>query len=189
MAAPPAAARDDLRFRVLELRRDPGGHHGETRLVSLPTQRVGDAQPTGDPVEVTVDLEAVSDGVRVTGTVEFAWEGSCRRCLELAGGRASSTFSEMFVDDPERWVASEGVEDDDVHPIDDGWVDLSTVVRDAVLLGLPLAPLCSEDCPGPAPGEFPVGTGGDGERDGEERGVDPRWAKLSEVRFEEDAAD
>ena len=45
----------------------------------------------------------------------------------------------------------------ETYPLDGEQVDLEPLVRDAVLLALPLAPLCADDCPGPAPEAFPTG--------------------------------
>jgi len=57
-----------------------------------------------------------------------------------------------------------------------------------VLLALPLAPLCTEDCRGPAPELFPTRVEGEGEEPEEEEGPgpisDPRWAALAELDFE-----
>ena len=184
----PGGRNNDLRFRVLELRRDPAGVASEDRAVLIEAPEVGDARPTGEPARVHLHLETVSGGVRVDGTVDFDWEGSCRRCLEPALGSATSEFSELFVDDPQAWVASGDGEDDEPQPITDGWVDLSGVVRDCVLVGLPLAPLCREDCEGPSPDQFPVGVEDEGTGAQDAPAVpDPRWAKLSEVTFDDDA--
>lgn len=192
-------ARNDLRFRVLELRRDRNGSEVEQRSVSLQAPQVGDCAPSGDPVDLSVQLETVTEGVRVTGTVTFDWVGPCRRCLETARGAATSDFEELFVDDPGSWVATEDSAVEDVHPIEGGWIDLGEVVRDTVLLGLPLAPVCRPDCGGPDPAAFPVGTASDTSTAGEassrsedapagsgeeEPPMDPRWAKLSEFRFD-----
>lgn len=194
---PDGRTRDDLRFRVLELRRDPTGHISEVRKVEVAPSEVGDCAPDGSPVTVSADLETVTEGVRVTGSVDFGWMGSCRRCLDTARGHASSEFDELFVDDPDRWVATDDAAAEDVHPIEQGWIDLSGVVRDSVLLGLPLAPLCRADCAGPDPGSFPVTV--EESRAGEpasqsagveeESPMDPRWAKLSEITFEPDTED
>ena len=54
------------------------------------------------------------------------------------------------------------------------------MVRDAVLLALPLAPLCADACAGPAPDEFPTGPVAT-----EEQPVDPRWAALTQLEFDE----
>jgi uncharacterized protein len=52
-----------------------------------------------------------------------------------------------------------------------------------VLLHLPLAPLCREDCRGPAPDAFPAVVAGelDDEPADGPRG-DPRWAALDVLR-------
>ena len=76
-------------------------------------------------------------------------------------------------------------EEGETYPIDGDEVDLEPVVRDAALLSLPLAPLCREDCAGPAPDAFPATVEGEDEpADGDEPARDPRWAALDELRFE-----
>ena len=57
-------------------------------------------------------------------------------------------------------------------------------MRDAVLLALPLAPLCRRRLPGPVP-RVRVDPVDDGRRaaDAAER-ADPRWAALDELRFD-----
>jgi uncharacterized metal-binding protein YceD (DUF177 family) len=54
------------------------------------------------------------------------------------------------------------------------------MVRDAVLLALPLSPLCEEACGGPDPEAHPVITADDEVVPLE----DPRWAALKELRFD-----
>jgi uncharacterized protein len=70
----------------------------------------------------------------------------------------------------------------------DDIVNLEAMVRDAVLLALPLAPLCAADCRGPAPELFPARVAGEGEESEEVEGSgpisDPRWAALAELDFE-----
>jgi uncharacterized protein len=71
----------------------------------------------------------------------------------------------------------------ETYPIDGDDLDLEPLVRDAVLLHLPLAPLCREDCRGPAPEVFPAVVAGEGAEepdDGPPR--DPRWAALDVLR-------
>ena len=69
-------------------------------------------------------------------------------------------------------------------------VDLEPVVRDAVLLALPLAPLCGETCAGPDPESFPTGPAGERrleEQEAEEEPAgDPRSAALRELRLDDD---
>jgi uncharacterized protein len=75
---------------------------------------------------------------------------------------------------------------DETYPLDGDQIDLAPLVRDAVLLGLPLSVLCRDDCAGPDPERFPAQVEAP-----PEPGVDPappgdpRWAALGELRFEE----
>jgi uncharacterized protein len=61
-------------------------------------------------------------------------------------------------------------------------VDLAPMLREALALGLPLAPLCADDCAGPAPEAHPVRVPDDAA--GDARPTDPRWAALDELRFD-----
>ena len=91
--------------------------------------------------------------------------------------RVEVELSEVFEPHP-----TEG----ETYPIEGDEIDLEPLVRDAVLLALPLAPLCRDDCPGPATDAFPTGTDEAAAAPEEESPADPRWAALAELRFEED---
>lgn len=148
------------------------------------------AVPDDASIDLDLELEALSDGLVATGTIAAPWEGECRRCLRPVTGRAEVSVREIFQDRP-----VEG----ETYPVGADLVDLEPMVRDAVLLALPLAPLCDADCRGPAPETFPAllegGDGGDGAADGADEDrpgpiADPRWAALAELDFEpEDGAE
>jgi uncharacterized protein len=71
----------------------------------------------------------------------------------------------------------------ETYPIQGDDIDLEPVVRDAVLLHLPLAPLCGDDCRGPAPDAFPaVPADVAGAESGDAPVRDPRWAALDVLR-------
>jgi uncharacterized protein len=126
--------------------------------------------PSGTPVELDLRLESVVDGVLVTAEVHAPLTAECGRCLEPVETVLDVPVTELFVYDAEP-------DDDEVPALDGDFVDLEAVLRDAVVLALPLNPVCSEDCSG-----LCVGCG---ERlDDLEPGhshdvVDPRWAALS----------
>jgi uncharacterized protein len=142
--------------------------------LALPSAEVAAA----GPVAVDVTLEAQGDEVIATGTVTFDWHGACRRCLEPVEGSIVAEFREIF----ER------------HPVEnETWelhgeqIDLEPIVREAVVLALPLAPLCSPDCAGPDPEHFPAKAGdvhSATEPEDGERPRDPRWAALDQLTFE-----
>jgi uncharacterized protein len=115
-------------------------------------------------------VEAVLDGaVTVTGSVTAPWMGACRRCLREVAGELVAEVREVFEAHP-----TEG----ETYRLQLDRLDLAPMVRDAVLLSLPLAPLCRPDCPGPDPGEHPVGA----PRAASPGTRDPRWAALDGLR-------
>jgi uncharacterized protein len=90
-------------------------------------------------------------------------------------------FQELFVYPDTRSGGNAG---DDELRLEDDLIDLEPVLRDAVLLALPLSPLCRDDCPG-----LCVECGARLADDPEHRHdapVDPRWAALSTVVVDPD---
>jgi uncharacterized protein len=103
---------------------------------------VGSSVPPGALLTADVTLEAIAGGITVTGLVTAPWTGECRRCLALASGTLELPVRELYT--------AEG-DGEDTYPLVDDQVDLEPLVRDAVLLELPLAPLCEETCRGLCP--------------------------------------
>jgi uncharacterized protein len=163
---------DPLRVPVAELRRRVGTRR--TFVLDLPLDLVaiaGTEVPAGDPIHVELVLESVLEGVVVAGEVRAPWTSACRRCLDTVAGTVGIPVRELFEHDP-----TPG----ETYPIEDDHIDLDPLVRDAVLLALPLSPLCSADCPGPDPERYPARVEGD-----EPPPSDPRWAALRDLRFED----
>jgi uncharacterized protein len=134
--------------------------------------------PEGSPVHLDLRLEAVMEGVLVTGTAEADLEGECVRCLEPIEDTVHVDLQELFVYDDADNLPSDD-EDSDVSRLEGDLIDLEPVLRDAVVLALPFQPLCREDCPG-----LCVECGArlaDDPGHRHEDAVDPRWAALTSV--------
>ena len=69
--------------------------------------------------------------------------------------------------------------DDEAYPLAGDELDLEPLARDAVLLELPLAPLCTEDCQGLCP---TCGANRNTESCDCAPPADPRWAALDVLR-------
>ena len=93
----------------------------------------------GSPVAIDLLLERVPEGIVVRGTLAAAWSAACSRCLEPVAGEISVHVDELFETVPL---------DGETYQLDDDVIDLEPMVRDALLLELPLAPLCGPDCAG-----------------------------------------
>ncbi len=93
----------------------------------------------GRPVAIDLLLERVPEGIVVRGNLTATWSAACSRCLEPVGGEISVHVDELFETHP-----LEG----ETYLLDEDAIDLEPMVRDALLLELPLAPLCNDDCAG-----------------------------------------
>lgn len=125
--------------------------------------------PTGADVVVDLVLSSYQGGIAAAGSIEAPWRAECRRC----GGRVDGS---VHTEVRERFVQSDQVgEDEDAYPLDGDVVDLLPLVRDAVMLALPLAPLCADDCRGLCP---VCGADRNAAPCGCEARRDPRWAGL-----------
>jgi uncharacterized protein len=124
-------------------------------------------------VSVRVRLESFSGGLRAKGRVEAPWHGVCRRCSAPVLGLSSVAVNERFVD-------RRTPEDEETYPIDHDTVDLAPLAHDAILLDLPLAPLCRPDCKGLCP---QCGIDRNEASCDCQAPRDPRWATLDGLRF------
>ena len=162
---------------VSDLLRRPGSRRHERLEKGLAALKVtGALVPAGTVAEVDALLDSIHEGILVTGAVRAAWEGECRRCLRPVGGELRARVQELFERRP-----TEG----DTYPLEHDRIDLGPLVRDALLLELPLAPLCAEGCQGMCP------TCGadlnDGTCECRPAGRDPRWAALDGLLQDGDA--
>jgi uncharacterized protein len=115
----------------------------------------------------------VIEGVLVTGRVEGRSALQCARCLGDFGQELSLSVCELF-------AAPGHPAEDDVYRIAHTDIDLEPMLRDAIMLALPLNPLCHPDCKGLcARCGKDLNEGACGCTDDDS---DPRWAALSELR-------
>ncbi|WP_447646794.1 YceD family protein [Nocardioides zeae] len=162
-----------------ELSRRPGSQHEVERSVPAPAELGIEvlAVPEGSEVELDLRLEAVMEGVLVTGTARAGLVGECVRCLEEISDELSVSFQELFVYDDGAAADPEADDELGVRRLVDDLVDLEPLLRDAVVLALPFQPVCSEDCPGLCV-ECGARLADDpGHTHGE--AIDPRWAGLA----------
>ena len=132
--------------------------------------------PAGTEVHLRLRLESVMEGVLVSGEIDAPVTGSCARCLEPIEDTLSLDVQELFAYEGSTTEATS--EEDEVRRVEGDFLDLQPLVRDAVVLSLPLAPVCTEDCAG-----LCVDCGerlDDLPADHSHEVLDPRWAALTE---------
>ena len=170
-----------------ELGRRPGSEREVVLTVPAPAElgievlRV----PEGSPVELDLRLEAVMEGVLVTGTAQAGLSGECARCLDPIEDEILARFQELFVYEDGRHDQSDEDLDDETSRLEGDLVDLEPLLRDAVVLALPFQPLCMDDCPGLCT-ECGARLADDPDHT-HEAPIDPRWAGLE--KLQQDAQD
>lgn len=155
-----------------ELARRPGSQRKLTLHVPAPVD-LGAGMigvPAGAPLDLQLRLESVMEGVLVSGRVRVPLVGECGRCLDPIASTVEVDLQELYA-----YPESEATEDEASRMVGD-FLDLEPVLRDTVVLALPLTPLCRDDCPG-----LCVTCGArlaDGDCGHREVPADPRWAAL-----------
>lgn len=130
----------------------------------------------GSPVPVRLDISRTTgSGYALRLRLQATLVGPCMRCLEPA----APTFT---VDAREVSQPGEGEELESPYVVD-GVLDLSAWARDALALALPASILCRPDCAGLCP-VCGANLNDAGPEHSHESAPDPRWAKLSEIRFD-----
>ncbi|MGQ0823535.1 MAG: YceD family protein [Actinomycetota bacterium] len=127
-----------FRVHVADLLRRPGATRDFGVAAPIEGLDNGGAAVVGD-VDVEGRLERISEGLVVRGTVSAAWEARCSRCLRDVRGALSVHVDELFEREP---LAGE------TYQLDVDTVDVEPLARDALLLDLPTAPLCRDECAG-----------------------------------------
>jgi uncharacterized protein len=172
--------RQPLVIDTRELGRRPGSQRKLELSVPAPSDlgvgMIG--VPAGARMDLKLRLEAVMEGVLVSGTVTGPLVGECGRCLDPVASSVEVDLQELYA-----YPGSETTEDEAGRLVGD-LLDLEPALRDAVVLALPLAPLCRDDC-----GGLCVVCGArrdDGDCGHDEAPVDPRWATLHDLTIDEE---
>ncbi len=155
----------------------------EVRRTAVPARPIGldlIAVPAGSNVELDLRLQAVSEGVLVTGTVRAPVVGECSRCLESFDDEIELEITELFAY-PES-LTEQTTDESEIYRMEDDYIDLEPLVIDSVGLALPLQPLCREDCPGLC-SECGIRLAIAGS-DHRHEILDPRWAGLAKFASE-----
>ena len=162
-----------------ELDRRPGSQRTVDRTAPAPSDlgiAVLGVTP-GSSVELELRLEAVMEGVLLSGTACATLAGECVRCLEEITDEVVADLQELFAYEGSSTARTAG--EDEAGRLEGDLLDLEPVLRDALVLALPFRPLCREDCPGLCP---ECGDRLADDPDHQHREVtDPRWAALREL--------
>lgn len=161
-----------MKFNIAPIKGSPGAKKPieiSTLISDLKTS--GSHVPVDSPTNFSGEAESIVGGLVVTGTVTNTWEGECRRCLGKASGDIKVKVRELF-----EAKSTEG----ESYPLESDQIDLEPVLIEAVMLELPVAPVCKEDCKGLCPN---CGTNWNTSTCKCPTEItDPRWAALDQLK-------
>jgi DUF177 domain-containing protein len=138
--------------------------------------------PEGSDLALDLRLESVVEGVLVSGTATAQVTGECSRCLDPVTDEVTVDLAELYVypetDARGRVIPRDPVPDDerDEAMLEGDLLDLEPALRDAVVLALPIAPVCRDECPGLCP---QCGFRLEQDPNHQHDLVDARWAALA----------
>ncbi|GAA4030948.1 DUF177 domain-containing protein [Arthrobacter methylotrophus] len=130
----------------------------------------------GSDIELDLRLEAVHEGILVSGTVFAEVKGECGRCLDPLAYDLEVNVQELFF--YEGIELSDEEDDEEQRRVEHDLIDLEPVLRDAVVTMLPFQPVCREDCQGLC---SECGVRLEDEPGHHHEDLDPRWAALAEL--------
>jgi uncharacterized protein len=161
---------------VTALRRAPGTRREERRSGQVGELKVAASVVPADAIaNADAVLDSVLGGIEVSADVSAPWTGECRRCLTPVSGEIRAHVRELY-----RPRDRGDDDDEETYPLSGEMLDLAPLVRDALILELPLAPLCSEQCRGICPTcGADLNLGGCGCA---AEAADPRWGALDALR-------
>ena len=164
-----------LNLSVADLLGRPGEYRDFTITPVLTDVRNALARLENRPIKGDLKAESVVEGILITGTVEAEASFACARCLTDFRLPVTLGLCELFVA-----PGHEGPPEEDTYKVSGKEVHLEPMLRDAVVLALPLNPICREECAGLC--------GGCGRNLNHDSCIcshdetDPRWAELAVLR-------
>ena len=100
---------------------------------------------TASNLKGTIRFDRTQRGILVTGTFTSGTENQCVRCLDDYTQTLQTEFTELYAFDDRTTT------DSDLIVPEDGFIDLTPIVREYLLLDFPIKPLCKPDCAGLCP--------------------------------------
>ncbi len=178
----------ELQFNVAGLLRETAGGSRSAEL-TVPPSRIALLDETFDvvaPLHGTIRLIKADINVLVNFVGDTTLRLTCARCLEPFDCNLHVDLDEEFRPSVDIISGAElsDLGDDEALVIDEHHVlDVSEVMRQAILLSLPLLPVCRDDCQGLCPN---CGANRNFEQcDCQTAELDPRWAALSALIINE----
>lgn len=142
-----------MRIKIKELELGPVHLAGEIQPEVL--EFSSDEVMISGPIQVRVMAERHNLGIRVKGDFAALGDVSCARCLEPFEIALSPAFELYYQqNDAHHPITGEielGEKDTEISFFSGDAIDVNDIVREQVLLSLPMKPVCRDECRGLCP--------------------------------------
>lgn len=145
--------------------------HGELPVAELELDGLDDCIAAKRPLKYNLEAELMDDGYLIQGELVLTLDCDCVRCLK--------TFE--YPVELKDWACHLSLTGEDAVKVVDDVVDLTSQIREDILLMFPQYPLCGPGCQGPPKQTF--GGGSQPEADVSEKQVSTAWAELNKLKF------
>ncbi len=98
-----------------------------------------------DNLSGEINFSRTSEGVLAQAAFSASTESTCGRCLDTVQQALESTFSELFT------LPSHADKDTELILPANGKIDFAPILRDYMLLEVPINSICRQDCQGLCP--------------------------------------
>lgn len=169
--------RDDLVLKISSLLLDPVG---STRSVQVELTRFPlDADLVAQDVTASIRLTRLNSSVLAQGTAAGVVELECVRCLNRFEQPFTAKFAEQYRQTGDALEGRGSTQDDFDDEVDTELafeindaheLDMTELLRQWIVLSLPMTPVCGPDCPGPQQID-----------NGDDDAVDDRFAALKDL--------
>jgi uncharacterized protein len=178
------SARSQLTYPLAGLLAEPPGSRRDHAFEGIPLD-LGEDLELAAPISGRVRFSRTNRGLLVTGTVDAALALECSRCLRPIDLPLRLSLDEEVlpaIDLATGKPLDQTIEPEVVRLTDHHELELEPMIREAVLLAEPIAPVCRPDCPGLCAvcGEALD----DGPHDHDESPLDPRLEALRAFRVD-----
>lgn len=135
-----------------EIARTAGASH--RHIIDLSVEEIEDIKLTA-PISGSININSTGNVLLLNGEIDTEVELTCNRCgINYQQPLHAEIEEDFMINSPQERHDVLTVEEDDDAPdtrlFNAGTVELNLdeLIRQSVLLAIPIKPLCSEDCPG-----------------------------------------
>ena len=131
-------------------------------------------------ISLTGEIRSVGDYLSLVSTVTVRYETFCDRCLSPFEASLTFEFDRQIVASQKRSASSKNDEEEEPLAVEEGKIDVTEPLSEAIALEAPTVHLCREDCPGLCPtcGKM---RGDPTCRCSEKKEIDPRFEILKKL--------